>query len=178
MRSFPIRLRARSNRPHLLIVASATVAASVGIVLTLTSTAQANNEPWYLHPAPSTQQLQAWSGNPHGQTSAPASYAFVVCTGSTAYVSVHLIRTNRRRLTFQSAYSLDTGPWIWTGDTFTTHRTGTGWGTFTVEHLSAGDHQVAIDINTVPGAGSTYYLNATRNFNRPGNIGIYFACPS
>jgi hypothetical protein len=178
MRSFLIRLRARPSRAHLLIVASATVALSVGIVLTLTSTAQANNEPWYLRPAPSTQQLQAWSGNPHGQTSAPASYASVVCTGSTAYVSVHLIRTNQWHTTFQSAYWLDAGPWIWTGHTFTTDWTGTGWGTFTVHHLSAGNHEMAIDINTVPGAGSTYYLNATRNFNRPGSIGIYFACPS
>jgi hypothetical protein len=176
MGSFLIRLRARASRAHLLAVASATVAVSLGIVLALTSTAQAHNAPWYLQPASVTQPLQAWSGNPHGQTSSPASYASVLCVGSTAYVSVHLIWTNQRRTTFQMAYSLDNGSWTWTGDTFTTDWTGTGWGTFTLDDLSAGNHQVALDINTVPGPGSTYYLNETRNHG--GTIGIYFACPS
>jgi hypothetical protein len=176
MHSFRTRLRARASRAHLLAVALAAIAMSVGIVLTLTSSAQAYNEPWYLQPAPVTQPLQAWSGNSDGQTSAPASYASVLCVGSTAYVSVHLIRTNQRRTTFQTVYPLDNGSWVWTGDTFTTGWTGTGWGTFTVDDLSAGNHQVALDINTVPGPGSTYYLNETRN--NGGTIGIYFACPS
>ncbi len=176
MRTFLTRLRARTSRAHLLAVASAAVAVSLGIVLTLTSTAQAHNEPWYLQPAPVTQPLQAWSGSPHGQTTAPASYTSVLCVGSTAYISVHLIRTNQRRTTFQTAYSLDNGSWVWTGDTFTTDRTGTGWNTFTLDDLSAGNHQVALDINTVPGPGVTYYLNETRN--NGGTIGIYFACPS
>jgi hypothetical protein len=176
MRSFLTCSRARGSRIRLLAAASAAVAASVAIVLTLTSTAQAHNEPWYLQPAPATQQLQPWSGSPDGQTSAPASYASVLCVGSTAYVSVHLIRTNQPRTTFQMLYMLDNGSWVSTGDTFTTGWTGTGWGTFTVDDLSAGNHQVALDINTVPGSGSTYYLNETRN--NGGTIGIYFACPS
>jgi hypothetical protein len=176
MRSFLIRLRARASWARLLAVASATVAVSLGIVLTFTSTAQAHNESWYLEPAAVTQPLQAWSGNPDGQTSSPASYASVLCIGSTAYISVHLIWTNQRRTTFQMAYTLDAGSWIWTGDTFTTDWTGTGWGTFTLDHLSAGNHRVALDINTVPGPGVTYYLNETRNHG--GTIGIYFACPS
>jgi hypothetical protein len=53
----------------------------------------------------------AWSGNPDGQTSSPASYASVLCVGSTAYVSEHLIWTNQRRTTFQMAYSLDARSW-------------------------------------------------------------------
>jgi hypothetical protein len=176
MRTFLTGLHARASRAHLLAVASAVVAVSLGIVLTLTSTAQANNEPWYLQPAPVTQPLQAWSGNPDGQTSSPASYASVLCVGSTAYVSEHLIWTNQRRVTFQMAYALDAGSWTWTGDTFTTDRSGTGWGTFTLDDLSAGNHQVNLDINTVPGPGITYYINETRN--NGGTIGIYFACPS
>ena len=176
MRSLLNRLRARAGRAHLLAVASATVAVSLGIVLTLSSTAQAHNQPWYLQPAPVTQPLQAWSGNAHGQTSSPASYASVLCVGSTAYIGIHLIRTNQRRTAFQMAYSLDTRSWTWTGDTFTNDWTGTGWGTFTLDDLSAGNHQVALDVNTVPGPGTTYYLNETRN--NGGRIGIYFACPS
>ncbi len=176
MHSVLIRLRARATRAHLLAAAAATVAVSLSIVLTLASTAQAHNEPWYVQPASVTQPLQAWSGSPHGQTSSPASYASVLCVGSTAYVGVHLIWTNQRRTTFQMAYSLDAGSWTWTGHTFTNDWTGTGWGTFTLHHLSAGNHQVALDINTVPGPGSTYYLNETRNHG--GSIGIYFACPS
>ena len=70
------------------------------------------------------------------------------------------------------AYSLDTRSWTWTGDTFTNDWTGTGWGTFTLDDLSAGNHQVALDVNTVPGPGTTYYLNETRN--NGGRIGIYF----
>ena len=111
MRTFLARLRARGSRAHLLAVASAAVAVSLGIVLTLTSTAQANNEPGWLQPAPVTQPLQAWSGNPDGQTSSPASYASFLCVGSTAYVSEHLIWTNQRRTTFQMAYSLDARSW-------------------------------------------------------------------
>ena len=176
MHSVLIRLRARATRAHLLAVAAATVAVSLSIVLTLASTAQAHNEPRYLQPASVTQPLQAWSGNPHGQTSSPASYASVLCVGSTAYVSVHLIWTNQRRTTFQMVYTQDNGSWVWTGDTFTTDWTGTGWGTFTLDDLRAGNHQVSLDINTVPGPGSTYYLNETRN--NGGSIGIYFACPS
>ena len=111
MRSFLTRRRARASRAHLLAVASAVVAVSLGIVLTFTSTAQAHNKLWYLQPAPVTQPLQAWSGNPDGQTSSPASYAAVLCVGSTAYVSEHLIWTNQRRTTFQMAYSLDARSW-------------------------------------------------------------------
>ena len=176
MRSLLNRLRARAGRAHLLAVASATVAVSLGIVLTLTSTAQAHNEPWYLQPASVIQPLQAWSGNPDGQTNSPASYASVLCLGSTAYISEHLIWTNQRRVTFQMAYALDAGSWTWTGDTITTDRSGTGSGTFILDGLSAGNHQVHLDINTVPGAGITYYLNETSN--NGGTIGIYFACPS
>ena len=176
MRTFLTRVRGRSSRAHLLAVASAAVAVSVGIVLTLTSTAQANNEPWWLQPAPVTQPLQAWSGNPDGQTNSPASYASVLCLGSTAYISEHLIWTNQRRVTFQMAYALDAGSWTWTGDTFATDRSGSGSGTFTLDGLSAGNHQVHLDINTVPGAGITYYLNETSN--NGGTIGIYFACPT
>jgi hypothetical protein len=173
MRTFLASLRARV---HLLAVASAAVAVSLGIVLTLTSTAQANNEPWYFQPAAVTQPLQAWSGNPDGQTSSPASYASVLCVGSNAFISVHLIGTNQRRTTFQMAYALDDGSWVWTGDTLTTGWSGTGSGTFTLDDLSAGNHQVNLDINTVPGPGITYYINETRN--NGGTIGIYFACPS
>ena len=126
MRTFLTRLRARASRAHLLAVASAAVAVSLGIVLTLTSTAQAHSKPWYLLPAAVTQPLQAWSGNPDGQTSSPASYASVLCVGSTAYVSDHLIWTNQRRTIFQMVYALDAGSWTWTGDTFTTNRSGTG----------------------------------------------------
>jgi hypothetical protein len=49
-------------------------------------------------------------------------------------------------------------------------------GIFILDDLSAGNHQVDLDINTVPGPGTTYYLNETRNHG--GTIGIYFACPS
>jgi hypothetical protein len=176
MRTFLTRLRARARRAHLLAVAAAAVAVSLGIVLTLASTAQAHSESSYLQPAPVTQPLQAWSGNPDGQTSSPASYASVLCVGSTAYIGVHLIWTNQRRTTFQPVYALDAGSWTWTGDTFTIDGSGTGSGTFTLDGLGAGNHQLNLDINTVPGAGITYYLNETRN--NGGNVGIYFACPS
>ena len=176
MRTFLTRLRAPVSRAHLLAVASAAVAVSLGIVLAPTGTAQAQNEPWYLQPAPVTQPLQAWSGNPDGQTSSPASYAAVLCVGSTANISEHQIWTNQRRTTLQMAYSLDQGPWTWTGDTIITDWTGTGRGTFTLTGLSAGNHRVDLDINTVPGAGITYYINETRN--NGGTIGVYFSCPS
>jgi hypothetical protein len=61
--------------------------------------------------------------------------------------------------TFQMAYSLDAGSWTWTGHRFTNDWTGTGSGTFTLRHLSAGNHQVALHINTVPGPGSTYVMD-------------------
>jgi hypothetical protein len=176
MRTFLARRHTRASRAHLLAVSSAAVAVSLGIVLTLTSTARAYNEPWYLQPAPVTQPLQAWSGNPDGQTSSPASYASVLCVGSTAYISDHLIWTNQRHTTFQTEYALDGGSWVWTGHTFITDRTGTGRGTFTLHNLSAGNHRVDLDINTVPGPGITYYINETRN--NGGTIGVYFACPS
>ena len=175
MRFFLTRLRARVSRAHLLAVAAGAVAMTVGIVLALTGTAQASNEPWYLQPAPDTQQLQAWSGKPEGQTASPASYASVLCVGSTLNVSVHLIRTNEPRTAFQMFYMLDNdSDWIPVEDTFTTGWSGTGWGAFTVDDISAGVHQVALDINPVV-AGGTYYLNQTRN--NGGTIGIYFSCP-
>src|ERR1700689_3345388 len=142
MRTFLTRRRARASRAHLLPAGSAVVALSLGIVLTVTSTAQAHNQLWFLQPAPVTQPLQAWSGNPDGQTSSPASYASVLCIGSPAYIGVHLIWTNQRRTTFQMAYALDGGPWVWTGDTFTTDWSGTGWGPFPPGALRAGNHQV------------------------------------
>jgi hypothetical protein len=45
-----------------------------------------------------------------------------------------------------------------------------------LDDLNAGNNPVDLDINTVPGPGSTCYLNETRN--NGGTIGIYFACPS
>ena len=91
MHSVLIRLRARATRAHLLAVAAATVAVSLSIVLTLAQP-RAGSQRAPVPPASwVARQLQAWSGNPHGQTSSPASYASVLCVGSTAYVSVHLI---------------------------------------------------------------------------------------
>jgi len=174
MRSFLTRLRARAGRARLLAVASAAVAVSVYIVLAPASTAQAYNEPWYLQPAPDTQQIQAWSGIPDGQTAAPASYATVVCVGSTLNISVHLIQTNQPHTAFKMFYSLDNGTWT-LQNTFTTDWSGTGWDAFTLDDLSPGDHQVALDINTV-GVGGTYYLNVSRNDG--GTSGMYFSCPS
>ena len=73
-----------------------------------------------------------------------------------------LLRQRRIRVLCQGAAT--PGPELfWTGDTFTNDWTGTGWGTFTLDDLSAGNHQVNLDVNTAPGPGSTYYLNETRN---------------
>ena len=173
MRFFLTRLRGRVTLAHLLAVAAGAVAVSLGIVLTLTGTAQADNEPWYLQPAPDTQQLQAWSGNLQGQTAAPASYASALCVGSTLTVSVHLIRTNEPRTSFQLFYNLDNQTWV-PIDTFTTGWSGTGGATFTVDGVGAGVHQVALDINPVAGGG-TYYLNLSRDYG--GTSGMYFSCP-
>jgi hypothetical protein len=176
MRSSLTQLRTRLMRPRWLAVVSGTTALTVGVVLTLISPAQARNEPAYLQPAPSTQQLQAWSGNSDGQTLSPASYAAVLCLGSTAYISVRLIRTNLPRTTFQPVYGLDSGPLVWTGVFFTTDWIGNGSISFTLDGLAAGNHEVKLDINNTPSPGSTYYVNETYNHN--GGVGIYFACPS
>jgi hypothetical protein len=176
MRSFLTRWRTLTTRRHLLVAASGTAAASVALVLTLTGSAQAGNEPPYLQPAPSTQQLQPWSGLPDGQTLSPASYAAVGCVGSTAYISVHLILTNRPFTTFQPAYRLDRGTWTWTDALFMTSWDGTGSASFALHGLAAGIHEVFLDINNRPYPGYTYYLNETANHG--GGIGIYFACSS
>jgi len=163
-------------RPRWLAALSGTIAVAVAAVLTLTGSAQANYVPAYLQPAASTQQLQVWSGNSDGQTLSPASYAAVLCLASTAYVSVHLIRTNLPRTTFQPVYGLDSAPWDWPGVFFTTDRAGNGSVSFTITGLAAGNHDITLDINNTPSPGSTYFMNET--FNHNGGIGIYFACPS
>ena len=126
MRSFLIHRQIRTTRRRLLMAATATAAASAALVLALTGNAQAHIEPSYLQPAPDTQQLQAWAGTADGQTLSPASYAAVLCVGSTAYVSVHLILTNRPLTTFQAAYWLDSGPWTWTDAFIRTSWDGSG----------------------------------------------------
>jgi hypothetical protein len=176
MRSFLTRWRTPTTRRHLLVAASGTAAASLALVLTLTGSARAGNEPSYLQPAPSTQQLQPWSGLPDGQVLSPASYAAAGCVGSTAYVSVHLILTNRPFTTFQPAYSLDRRTWTWTDALFMTSWDGTGSASFALHGLAAGIHEVFLDINNTPYPGYTYFLNETANHN--GDIGIYFACSS
>jgi hypothetical protein len=175
MRFLPARLRARARRPRLLAVASAAVLVSAGIVLAPIGTAHAVNEPWYDQPAPDSQQLQAYSGNSQGQTAAPASYASVLCVGTTLTVSVNLDQTNQPGTAFQSHYMLDNdATWVTVGHTFMTDGTGSGWDGFTVDDMSPGVHQLALDINRVSGPG-TFYVNQTRNHG--GTIGIYFACP-
>lgn len=172
MHFFLTRLRARVRLSHLLAAAAGAVAVSLGIVLTFTGTAQADNEPWYVQPAPGSEQLAAYSGNEQGQTASPASYASALCVGSTLHVSFHLIRTNEPRTAFQLFYNLDNVSWV-PADTFTTGWSGTGGGTFTVDDVSAGPHQVALDINPVAGGG-TYYLDLSRDAG--GGVGIYFSC--
>ena len=176
MRSFVTQLRTRIRARYLIAAVSGTAAVSVGLALALAGPAQAYYMPWYLQPAPSTQQLQAWSGNSDGQTLSPASYAAVLCVGSTAYVTIHLTRTNLPHTTFQPVYSLDSKPFVWTGVYFTTDWAGNGSASFTVDDLATGNHEVDLDINNTPSPGSTYYMNET--FNHNGGVGIYFACPS
>jgi hypothetical protein len=175
MRSFLIHRQIRTTRRRLLMAATATAAASAALVLALTGNAQAHIEPSYLQPAPDTQQLQAWAGTADGQTLSPASYAAVLCVGSTAYVSVHLILTNRPLTTFQAAYWLDSGPWTWTDAFIRTGWDGSGSASFALHGLAAGIHDVMLDINNTPAPGSTYYLNETHNY---GGLGIGFACSS
>jgi hypothetical protein len=88
-------------------------------------------------------------------------------------VSFHLIGTNEPRTAFQLWYNLDGQGWT-ASEIFTTDRSGTGGGAVTVDDVTAGAHQVALDINTV-GPGRTYYLNMSRNY---GGGGMYFSCPT
>jgi hypothetical protein len=169
---FLTRVRARFSLSRLLAAVAGAVAVSLGIVLMLTGTAQADNEPWYVQPAPGSEQLTAYSGNDQGQTASPASYATALCVGSTLRVSLHLISTNEPRTAFQVYYNLDFAAWV-LSDTFTTGWNGTGGGTFTVDDVSAGAHQVALDINPAAGGG-TYYLDLSREAG--GGVGIYFSC--
>jgi hypothetical protein len=173
--------RTRAIRRRVLVVGSGAAALSIGAVFTLTGAAQAPGQsthfqPGYLKPAPYSQPLQAWSGNVLGQTASPASNVSVLCHGTTAYVSVDLVRTNQRHVAFEPAFLLDSGSWTWVpASDFTTDWAGSGSTRFTIHDVAAGDHQVGIDINDTPYPGSTYYLNGTRNNN--GSGGIYFACP-
>ena len=150
--------RARRRGGLVAVAASGAAALSMAAALAPTGAAQAHSQSTYLQPAAVyAQPLQAWSGTADGQTASPASYVAVLYNGSTASVTVHLISTNMPHATFQPVYYLDHTSWVWTGAFVTTDWRGTGSVSFTIDGLSAGVHEVAIDVNNTPSPGSTYY---------------------
>jgi hypothetical protein len=110
-----------------------------------------------------TQSVLAWAGNQKGQT-LDSKNSFVSVGGDgtgTMIIQGHLYHTNQPNAQLQLYYKLDGSAPIQTGVNFQTTSVGTGDFAYSVEGFSPGStHTVVIEINTAPGAGQTYYVNA------------------
>jgi hypothetical protein len=113
---------------------------------------------------------------PDGQTvNSDASYAGVLCVGSTVYVSLELAQTDLPNADFSTGYKLDGNAPIPTGKFFRTNAQGTGFAGFRITDVPAGSHNVVVEVNNNPPPGYTYYISAGAN-NGSAYPGIPFSC--
>ena len=127
-------------------------------------------------PSISAEQMQPWSGVSDGQTvNSDASYAGVLCIGSTVYVTLELAQTDLPDADFSTGYKLDGNAPIPSGKFFRTNRQGTGIAGFRITDVSAGSHNVVVEVNNNPPPGFTYYISAGAN-NDSAYPGIPFSC--
>jgi hypothetical protein len=167
--------RLRRARRYALTAASLAVALSTAALLMVPGVAQAQSAGSFL-PSISAEQMQPWSGVSDGQTvDSDASYAWVYCTGSTVHVGLDLAQTDLPNADFQTGYKLDGNAPIPTNKFFRTDRQGTGFAGFLITGVSAGSHNVVVEINNNPPPGYTYYISAGAN-NGNAYPGIPFTC--
>jgi hypothetical protein len=160
------------------------VALSTAALLMVPGVAQAQSARSVMLPVPagsflpsiSAEQMQPWSGVSDGQTvNSDASYAGVLCVGSTVYVSLELAQTDLPNADFQ--HGLQAGRKRADPDRkiLPDQRQGTGFAGFRITDVSAGSHNVVVEVNNNPPPGYTYYISAGAN-NGSAYPGIPFSC--
>jgi hypothetical protein len=176
--------RLRRTRRYTLMVLPSAAALSMAALLMVPGVAQAQSARSVMLPVPagsflpsiSTQQMQPWEGVSDGQTvNSDASYAGVLCVGSTVYVSLELAQTDLPNADFSTGYKLDGNAPIPTGKFFRTNAQGTGFAGFRITDVPAGSHNVVVEVNNNPPPGYTYYISAGAN-NGSAYPGIPFSC--
>lgn len=125
------------------------------------------------------EKLEAWVGNPAGQTiDAVHSFVVVVCDATgTVEVVGHVHKTNQSDQTLQVAVKEDGGsPFVVSDVSFVPNNQGNGNFYFNLDSFAPGLHDLVVEVQNLGFSGVNLYFNESAN-NGSAYPGVPFVCP-